>query len=769
MDKYTSKQPPPFSIDMQRTAIDATIADNKLLLKSSETAAVCFFNASAELTAIFGPKIFPTIDIADGTVSGKAVVGNGVDSIKDLVPVVASERLLSHTMVVAKCDEVPAEREGETIPNKYLKDTKYEGEKVEIFPVPSAMFIPFGVEIPVGFPLTSKEVADFFDGLGEEAKLRLKYIRMAASSSAETETIYKRMVGDIALTPKEKYFGPGWGTKYKREAHNWAINVDPLMQKKKCPEGMKYLLNTFTKKDETPVASSTGSGNGENATGINGQPTIVIRNAADEAKEETVKLSRHKISIFFTCNTQNDVIDFDSTMNLNHELKAPELQEDMQRALECKDKSSRTTFIQNTINARFEEGNKRDSVVSETGMIHFPKQAASAIDGGMFEQTHIDSNFGEKANLNLLCFAYQSNNNSSALKIKQKEDKIAAEANLDIPDNKKTNIGALIPMAGDKIETIEHVIGLLANVIYATGAMVKTNYAREGDSIPIIATCYEKIFFEIKSREARMWIEKNGEEMPHLAFVLLNVLDKVWVSFAKMANSGRNIECVKRNEWRGIDKKPIRLAINTVGTFVRDLDSWISGNVKCPWDRAPSFTPVNCNPQEQMNRSIQSLIKAQQPGERASTARTKDSNKTKEGTNGGGPANKKPRTESSASVSELAKKGTFISREAGYTLTPADCFGKGAFAAMQPQCRDYHVIGMECKNGPTCTWNHDHIRKFGQEDIDKVVKNMVEKKKAYLNIGLKKDEEFMKKFEALNIPGKEECFGTRSSNGASKK
>jgi hypothetical protein len=123
-------------------------------------------------------------------------------------------------------------------------------------------------------------------------------------------------------------------------------------------------------------------------------------------------------------------------------------------------------------------------------------------------------------------------------------------------------------------------------------------------------------------------------------------------------------------------------------------------------NKAPTWTPIHFNSDEQMRRKLRALIDGSANHTTNTSNRTNNTTNSNNKSNGNntnnanqqvaGPANKKQRLE----LTQNQRKGTVIMKDPAYNvLGPA----KG-------QCKAFHTYGEECPDGNACKHNHDHIR-----------------------------------------------------------
>ena len=201
----------------------------------------------------------------------------------------------------------------------------------------------------------------------------------------------------------------------------------------------------------------------------------------------------------------------------------------------------------------------------------------------------------------------------------------------------------------------------------------------------------------------------------------------------------------------GADLTQVRQAVRIVQQLKYDVDTWIRMDASCPVDRAPRWCKV-------------SQGGAQAPQIEATKTANNTSKRTAAKTTGT-DASKRQRS-NSTEKSGASRKGTFISTEAGLKLTFATVF-KGCSNCKE--CMEFHTIGEECPHGSGCKYMHNRPEFWEKPVLETVIKNGLESGKFLLNIGLKKNDKFMAKFNECNVPGKEKLLEMRprNNNGAS--
>ena len=728
--KYTSTKPPPNTFGAE-LPIDRTIRESHSICKSEDTAAIVAVNSRCEVIAMYGPKLTTKVELADPDNAVKVIVGNGIDSIDTVRPIWMSEIALEHTMCIMKVTDAPEEyAENEEVPEAFLNGTRWSGQKVVIFPLPTVAFVPFGHEIPVGHKFNTRAVGDFFVEIaGDEGKKYYDLMRHVISTNNDTETVYRKMKTNGVELCKQ-YITPKWEKDFNCRGHNYIVNTEPMIVPKMFPSGWEYVQKTFKAKETTTPNQAPSEDTAANRPVINN--TVVVKSGDTEEKEQQKKLADTKRSLYYAATT---TFDLDAYMPVQS-VEAPKLTSAFEKA-NSYSSSAAAGLVQNVIISVFGR-NIRDVVAIDTSFQHCPKQAAQAIVNGNFSPVPLSSLTDEKNAFNCLNWAPQSSASGKARECREREMRYEAELGNNVADQYRSKMESTIPIVGNAIRNIQDIKGLLANTIIGSSSIVIVKLSDEEAANPVIVLAADKLYEVFLSKEVKDWMEKNKELLQHLPFVTLNGWDKVTVACAKLSVSTDDIDKAETEQWNAINITGINSALRTLKKL-RDLIMDCAHNdIILSTDNAPSWTPIHFNSDEQMRRKLKAIIDSNtnRPTNtfnrtNTNTTTTINHNNKTNGNNtndanqkNSGTSNKKPRVE----LNLNQRKGTVLTKDPAYKPTINDVLGpaKGQFKA-------FHTYGEECPDGKACKHNHDHIHTWTFKDIEAYVQHLVKSGKMLLN------------------------------------
>ena len=680
----SAKRPDVTGDPKQAFAYGETVASYMMGAIAAKTlAAFGFVNQSKMVQYIYAPQVHSDL-------SGKplSIVGNASNKAGEccLIALDITSIGMFHSILKkgADLDIINSF----SLPPELLVGTMYEkGSTQFVFAtVPNVHFLYYGQEPPKGL-ITSEDTKHAFSLLGKGYDVWAHLADISITKDAIIDTI---------LTTANKT--PGSDKAYE------AYNTGKLRQYGVTTVGDSALtIATFVDSGDYPAITAgikaIFTPTPPAAHGTSALTTVTVTSPSDIGKDEEAAKGVSKFLLFFLCGD----VDFGKTTITNVALAKPSTSMSVVMAA---NRTARPQALADLLRSFYETArktNNNDIRSKEISMINVTKALSTHLMAGNFATERVTSMFNEAHAVDMLAFAPQRNTAAINNERVQENDS-SMEATMDIPEAHRKKTSTTMSRSGS-IASIRDVRSLCINILTLILAVT------DGSSpTSILYQLLTKIVDLTNNHEFNEWMEYCGPSMKHLHFLILKVVDTIWVNAGKSSVSFLNVNIMSNNlPVATLDMSYFNRALIALNALIRQFENAQASMI--PITILPESivafvpaTPPNTGGRNRAATTGTATPGATNPGA-ATTTPKGSATKRNEGTPEGGVSRDADHPSKKKRFNASEKKEVVMKEMGMFYLTAAAMKKSNVFPSAITICPDFACKGREC-TAENCVLDH---------------------------------------------------------------